>query len=68
MATTIRTCDGDVLDSICYLHYGFVVGTVEAVFAANPGLASHPQPYAAGLLIALPDLPARRTDVVQLWS
>lgn len=68
MATTIRTCDGDVLDSICHAHYGFVTGAVEAVFAANPGLASKPQPYIAGLLIMLPDMPARRTDVIQLWS
>lgn len=68
MAMTIRTCDGDVLDSLCHAHYGVVTGTVEAVYAANPGLAARPQPYAAGLLIALPDLPAPRADVVQLWN
>lgn len=68
MAMTIRTCDGDVLDTLCHAHYGAVAGTVEAVYAANPGLAARAQPYAAGVLIRLPDLPAPRRDVVQLWS
>ena len=67
MAMTIRTCDGDMLDSICHANYGYMAGTVEAVFAANPGLASMHQPYVAGLLIVLPDLPEPRTDIVQLW-
>jgi phage tail protein X len=68
MAMTIRTCDGDVLDALCHAYYGFVAGTVEAVYAANPGLAARPQPYAAGLVLTLPDLPARRADIVQLWT
>lgn len=68
MAMTIRSCDGDVLDSLCHAHYGHVAAAVEAVYAANPGLAAQPQPYRAGLLIRLPDLPARRADVVRLWT
>lgn len=68
MATIIRTCDGDVLDTICHAHYGYVAGTVEAVYAANPGLAAQTQPFAAGLEIRMPLLPARRGDVVQLWT
>ncbi|MCG9015191.1 tail protein X, partial [Laribacter hongkongensis] len=31
MAKTIRTCDGDILDVICRIHYGHLAGTVEAV-------------------------------------
>jgi len=68
MATIIRTCDGDMLDTICHAHYGFVARAVEAAYAANPGLAAQPQPFAAGLLIRLPELPAPRTEVIQLWS
>ncbi len=68
MATIIRTCDGDVLDTICQAHYGFVAGSVEAVYAANPGLAAQPQPFAAGLTMLLPPLPPRRSDVIQLWN
>lgn len=68
MATIIRTCDGDMLDTICHAHYGFVAGAVEAAYAANPGLAVRAQPYAAGVQIRLPVLPVPRTDVIHLWS
>lgn len=68
MATTIRSCDGDVLDTICYRHYGYVMGTVEAVLAANRGLAEIAQPYSAGEIIVLPDLPPPRADIIRLWS
>ena len=40
MATTIKTSDGDVLDRLCHQHYGHLMGTVEAVLEANPGLAA----------------------------
>lgn len=68
MATIIRSCDGDVLDTICHRHYGNLMGTVEAVLAANPGLAALPQPFTAGHLIVLPDLPPPRADTIRLWS
>jgi phage tail protein X len=68
MATILRTCDGDLLDTICHGHYGRMEGTVEAVYAANPGLAAREQPFAAGVIIRLPDLPAPRSDMLQLWS
>lgn len=68
MAKTIRTCEGDRLDAICTRHYGRTVGTVEAVLVANPGLAATPQPFALGVVIALPDLPARVAKSVQLWN
>ncbi|MCG9116532.1 tail protein X [Laribacter hongkongensis] len=68
MAKTIRTCDGDILDVICRIHYGHLAGTVEAVLAANPGLAAKRQPFSAGVVITLPDLPAPTRETVTLWE
>lgn len=68
MARTIRTSDGDRLDALCQHYYGRLPGCVEAVLIANPGLAAQAQPFAAGLLIKLPDLPMRVSKPVHLWS
>ncbi|MDF0501435.1 tail protein X [Burkholderia cenocepacia] len=68
MAKTLRTCDGDVLDTLCYRYYGTLQGTVEAVYDANPGLANQQQPFAAGVEILMPDLDAPRVESVQLWT
>ena len=68
MATTCRTSDGDLLDTLCQHYYGHLTGTVEAVLEANQGLADEPQPYRAGLLITLPDLPASEIESVMLWD
>lgn len=43
-----RFCEpltGDILDTLCYAHYGTLKGTVEAVYEANPGLARELQPF-----------------------
>lgn len=68
MATTCRTSDGDLLDTICNNYYGHLVGTVEAVLDANQGLADEAQPYRAGVLIVLPDMPAPTEELVMLWD
>jgi len=68
MATRCRTSDGDLLDTICNNYYGHLVGTVEAVLDANQGLADEAQPYRAGVLIVLPDMPAPTEEVVMLWD
>lgn len=68
MATTCRTSDGDLLDTICNNFYGHMVGTVEAVLNANQGLAEEAQPYRAGVLIMLPDLPKPIEEQVTLWD
>ncbi|MDT8907021.1 tail protein X [Pseudomonas prosekii] len=68
MATTCRTSDGDLLDIVCYHYYGHLNGTVEAVLAANQGLADEPQPFRVGVIIVLPDLPAQTLEDVQLWD
>ena len=68
MATTCRTASGDVLDTICQNYFGHLTGTVEAVLDANQGLADEAQPFRAGLMIRLPDLPAPSDEVVMLWG
>ncbi|WP_325918036.1 tail protein X [Pseudomonas frederiksbergensis] len=68
MATTCRTSDGDLLDTVCHHYYGHLNGTVEAVLAANQGLADEPQPFRAGVIILLSDLPAQTLEEVQLWD
>lgn len=68
MATTCRTSDGDLLDTLCHRYYGHLNGSVEAVLDANQGLADEPQPFRAGVLIQLPELPIRTEAMVQLWD
>ena len=68
MAMTCRTSDGDLLDVLCQHYYGHLNGSVEAVLGANQGLADEPQPYRAGVLIVLPDLPVTTEALLQLWD
>ncbi|MBD8268873.1 tail protein X [Pseudomonas fluorescens] len=68
MATTCRTSDGDMLDVICNNFYGHLNGSVEAVLDANQGLADEPQPFRAGVVIVLPDLPAPTEEGISLWD
>ena len=68
MATTCRTASGDVLDTICQNYYGHLNGSVEAVLDANQGLAEEGQPFRAGLVIHLHDLPVPSDEVVMLWG
>ncbi|WP_429885388.1 tail protein X [Geoalkalibacter halelectricus] len=64
-----RTRDGDMLDEICQRHYGRTAGTVEAVLEANRGLAALGPVYAAGVVIALPELPAKSSkETIRLWD
>lgn len=68
MAMICRTSDGDLLDTLCYQHYGHLNGTVEAVLAANRLLADELQPLRAGLLITFPDIEQSVVEQVQLWD
>ncbi|KJZ41729.1 MULTISPECIES: tail protein X [Pseudomonas] len=68
MATTCRTSDGDLLDTLCHNYYGHLSGSVEAVLDANQGLAEEEQPFRTGLIIVLPDLPSPVTEAVTLWD
>jgi len=72
MATTYLTIQNDRLDHICRNHYGSERGgNVEAVLAANHGLADRGPIYPIGVLILLPDLPTTaipQVKTVQLWN
>lgn len=68
MATTCRTSDGDLLDTICHNFYGHLNGSVEAVLDANQGLAEEVQPYRDGVVIVLPDLAPPAQEQVTLWD
>ncbi|CAM4057500.1 Baseplate protein X [Pseudomonas reidholzensis] len=69
MAKTCKTSEGDLLDTLCYHYYGHLNGTLEAVLAANQGLAEQPQPFPGGVLIALPQLSvAPVSATLQLWD
>jgi phage tail protein X len=69
MAITYRTRDGDMLDEICWRHYGVQSGAVEPVLDLNPGLADRGPVYASGVLITLPDLAAPQVaGPVRLWD
>ena len=68
--TAYRTRDGDMLDWICWKHYGQTEGAVEAVLDANPHLADLGPVYEAGTLITLPELSAGdvSTTLMQPWE
>ncbi|CAM3729154.1 Phage Tail Protein X [compost metagenome] len=68
MATTCRTSEGDVLDTLCHHYYGHLNGSVETVLNANQGLADEPQPFRAGVLVQLPELINAANATVQLWD
>ncbi|PYY88563.1 phage tail protein [Pseudomonas sp. TKO26] len=68
MATTCRTSDGDLLDTLCHQYYGHLNGSVEAVLDANQGLADEPQPFRDGVLIVLPELLSQTDATVLLWD
>ncbi|MCO7579131.1 MULTISPECIES: tail protein X [Pseudomonas chlororaphis group] len=53
---------------MCHQYYGHLNGSVEAVLDANQGLADEPQPFRAGVLIVLPDLPSQIDSSVLLWD
>ena len=48
---------GDVLDHLCWRHYGHEWETTEAVLVANPGLAEHGPILPAGIRVTLPYIP-----------
>lgn len=65
------TIDGDVVDHLCWLHYGRETETTELVLAANPGLAARGAVLAAGVVIRLPQIVARpetRRDSISLFD
>lgn len=69
MSQRYRTKEGDVLDRVCWKHYGAQAGAVEAVLEANTNLAEHGEVLPAGLEITLPDLVLPETEkLIRLWD
>jgi len=62
------TRHGDTADLIAFEYYGLTDGTLEALLAANPGLANY-DVLPAGLTITLPPAPDPvPATTVKLWS
>jgi phage tail protein X len=70
LSTLYTTRAGDMLDLICWRHYGFHAGTAEAVLSVNYGLSGRPPVLPPGLTIILPDLlqPHATPPAVRLWE
>jgi phage tail protein X len=67
MVITYTTKDGDVLDWICWKHYGSTA-VLEQVLAANPDLTDEKLP--AGVVVKLPyiaSIRSKKTEI-KLWS
>jgi len=62
--------EGDMLDAIVLDHYGALTGDkVEAVLAANPGLAALGPVLPIGTVVELPNLAdAAQAETVSLWG
>lgn len=68
MSRHIVTKDGDMLDALCWTHYGRA-DVIPYVLAANPNISQQPAVLPAGLTILLPDLPAPAEEqIIRLWS
>lgn len=50
------TKENEMLDYICWKHYGYSSGAVEEVLLENPGLAKYASFLPAGLKIKLPKI------------
>ncbi len=64
------TVAGDMLDEICYRHYGAENAVTEFVLQHNHHLADQPPLLPAGVVIVLPDVdtPERVSNSVNLWN
>lgn len=70
MSQTYRSQAGDMVDELCWLHYGRTRGTVETVLAANPGLAAYGPVLPAGVLVDLPVIAEPQTGKAykEIWD
>ena len=70
MSVTIETLAGDFLDELVVQHYGVDAASaaLDAVLAANPGLAARGPVLPAGVRVVLPDLKPPAAGVLQLWG
>ena len=68
-----QTRDGDMLDYVCYLHYGEQyhqnARIVEQVLEHNPNLSTLGPVYPANVLITLPHISTNtRDDAIKIWD
>lgn len=71
MQTTYKTRDGDMLDDICWRHYGAdnCKAGLEAAMMSNPGLAELGPVLPAGVSIILPEVvQSIAPSAWQLWD
>lgn len=62
-----RSKQGDVLDAICFEHYGRE-GLTEFVLHVNHGLASYGSILPSGVLIELPAAPTPKPQLQSLFD
>ncbi len=62
-----RSKQGDVLDAVCFEHYGRE-GLTEFVLQENHGLADHGAVLPSGILIQLPDAPPPKPTLQSLFD
>ncbi|UPA54462.1 tail protein X [Wolbachia pipientis] len=69
MTIYYSTKEKDMLDYICWEHYGFTSGAVEIVLEENPGLAEYGSFLPAGLKIKLPiiEKPLQKL-ILKIWG
>ena len=67
MAIVYKTRDGDMLDAICFEHYGTELAVV-SVLNANVGLADLGPVYSSGVDIILPDVELPKDEEASLWD
>ncbi|MBS9531145.1 MULTISPECIES: tail protein X [unclassified Wolbachia] len=61
--------ENEMLDYICFKHYGYSSGAVEIVLEANPGLAEYGSFLPAGLKIRLPRIQEQlKKSKLKVWE
>ncbi|RDD33823.1 Phage Tail Protein X [Wolbachia endosymbiont of Cylisticus convexus] len=63
------TRENEMLDYICFKHYGYSSGAVEIVLEENYGLAEHGSFLPAGLKIRLPTIQEQlKKSKLKVWE
>ena len=64
-----RTKENDIVDNICYKHYGFTCGAVESILKENPEIVQYDDFLPSGLSINLPDIKNKTAPkTIKLWD
>ncbi|BFD48241.1 MAG: tail protein X [Wolbachia endosymbiont of Sergentomyia squamirostris] len=63
------TRENEMLDQICWKHYGYSSGAVEIVLEENPGIADYGSFLPAGLKIRLPTIQEQlKKSKLKVWE